>query len=249
MGAYDGAEVCELIGIFMLSLLSNQINKNHIGLYRYDGLAILKNTSGPAAENLKKKIQKLFTEKDLDIIVQCNLKITNYLDMTRNLNNGSYSPYRKPTKKPTIFPLIQTTLHQSLKKFHGQLKKDSQFCHHQKIFFRSQPFTMRNAQKTVDIKPSYNINNQMKTIKTKRKENVTLFGSIHHTASQLKPISEEYPPNHKFVKIFNKNTIKLSYSCMPNIRSKINCHNKKYYNPSPQSHKNYATALLKTIAQ
>ena len=73
-GAYDGPEVCELIGIFMLSLLSKHINKNHIGLYRDDGLAILKNTSGPEAEKLKKKYQKLFKEKDLDIIVQCNLK-------------------------------------------------------------------------------------------------------------------------------------------------------------------------------
>ena len=32
--AYDGTEVCELIGILMLSLLSKHINKNHIGLYR-----------------------------------------------------------------------------------------------------------------------------------------------------------------------------------------------------------------------
>ena len=31
-GAYDGAEVCELICILMLSLLSKPINKNHIGL-------------------------------------------------------------------------------------------------------------------------------------------------------------------------------------------------------------------------
>ena len=45
MGAYDWTEVCELIGIFMLSLLSK--HKNHIGLYRDDGLAILKDTSGP----------------------------------------------------------------------------------------------------------------------------------------------------------------------------------------------------------
>ena len=50
MGAYDGAEVCELIGIFNLSLFSKHINKNHIGLYRDDGLATLKNTSGPEAE-------------------------------------------------------------------------------------------------------------------------------------------------------------------------------------------------------
>ena len=99
MDAYDGAEVCELIGIFMLSLLSKHINKNHIGLYRDDGLAILKNTSGPEAEKLKKKLQKLFKEKDLDIIIQCNLKITNYLDITLNLNDGSYRPYRKPNEE------------------------------------------------------------------------------------------------------------------------------------------------------
>ena len=51
---------------------------------------------------------------------------------------------------------------------------------------------MKNAQKIADIKPSYNINNQKKTIETKRKENVTLFRSIHHTASPLKPILGEY---------------------------------------------------------
>ena len=79
----------------MLLLLSKQINKNHIGLYRDGGLAILKNTSGPEAEKLKKKFQKLFKEKYLDIIVQCNLKITNYLDITLNLNDDSYRPYRK----------------------------------------------------------------------------------------------------------------------------------------------------------
>ena len=99
MGAYDGAEVCELIGIFMLPLLNKHINKNHIGLYRDNGLAILKTTSGPEAEKLVKKFQKLFKQKDLDIIGQCNLKMTNYLDITLNLNDGSYRPYRKPNEE------------------------------------------------------------------------------------------------------------------------------------------------------
>ena len=106
MGAYDGAEVCELIGIFMVSLLSKHINKNHIGLYRDDGLAILKNTSGPEAEKLKKKLQKLFKEKDLGIIIQCNLKITNYLDITLNLNDDSYRPYRKPKEETNYIHII-----------------------------------------------------------------------------------------------------------------------------------------------
>ena len=106
MGAYDGPEVCELIGIFMLSLLSKHINKNHIGLYRDDGLAILKNTSDPEAEKLKRKFQKLFKEKGLDIIIECTLKITNYLDITLNLNDGSYRPYRKPNEESNYFPIM-----------------------------------------------------------------------------------------------------------------------------------------------
>ena len=88
MGAYDRAEVCELIGIFMLSLISKHTNKNHIGLYKDDGLAILKNTSGPEVDKLKKKFQKLFKEKYIHIIVQCNLKFTNYFDLTLNLKGG-----------------------------------------------------------------------------------------------------------------------------------------------------------------
>ena len=44
MGSYSGAEVCGLIGIFMLSLLCKHINKNQIGLYRDDDLAFLENT-------------------------------------------------------------------------------------------------------------------------------------------------------------------------------------------------------------
>ena len=47
MGAYDGAEVCELVGTFLLYKLSLKHNKNKIGLYRDDGLAIFKNISGP----------------------------------------------------------------------------------------------------------------------------------------------------------------------------------------------------------
>ena len=106
MGTQDEAEVCELIGIFILSLLSKHMNKNHIGLYWDDnGLAILNNTSGPEAAKLKKKFQKLFKEKDLDINIQCYLKITNHLDITLNLNDGLYHPYRKPNEETNYIHL------------------------------------------------------------------------------------------------------------------------------------------------
>ena len=37
MGAYDGAEVCELVGTFLLEKISEICNKSNIGLYRDDG--------------------------------------------------------------------------------------------------------------------------------------------------------------------------------------------------------------------
>ena len=43
MGSYDGAETCELIGAYMLSLIAPKF-KNEVGLYRDDGLAICKAT-------------------------------------------------------------------------------------------------------------------------------------------------------------------------------------------------------------
>ena len=52
----------------MLPLLSKHIDKNHIGLYRDDSLAILKNTSSPEAEKTQEKFQMLFKEKDLDTL-------------------------------------------------------------------------------------------------------------------------------------------------------------------------------------
>ena len=96
MGAFDGAEVCELVGTYLLSLISQTYEKKDIGLYRDDGLAVFKNRSGPQNERIKKKIQQIFKDKGLEAVIQCNRKIVDYLDITFNLNDGSFRPCRKP---------------------------------------------------------------------------------------------------------------------------------------------------------
>ena len=96
MGAYDGAEVCELIGIFLLNLLGQQHDTKNIGLYRDDGLLIFKNCSGLQMEKIKKHLQKVFKNNALDVIIECNMKVVNYLDVTFNLDDGTYRPYQKP---------------------------------------------------------------------------------------------------------------------------------------------------------
>ena len=60
MGAFDGAEVCEAVGKFLLYQFSKSYNKKDVGLYRDDGLAIFRNVSG-------RKNQKRYRKKDLKI--------------------------------------------------------------------------------------------------------------------------------------------------------------------------------------
>ena len=95
MGAYDGAEVCELVGTFILHQLASKYNKNNIGLYRDDGLAAFKDTSGPESARIKKDFVKVFKRNGLNLTIKCNMKIVDYLDVTFNLNDGSYKPFRK----------------------------------------------------------------------------------------------------------------------------------------------------------
>ena len=54
MGTYDGAEVSELVGTFLLDETSVKNDKNSIGLYRDSGLSVVKNSIWKNKKELKK---------------------------------------------------------------------------------------------------------------------------------------------------------------------------------------------------
>ena len=54
MGSHDGAEICELVGLFILNHLSKKFGKESIGLYRDDGLALIKSKSARLADKTRK---------------------------------------------------------------------------------------------------------------------------------------------------------------------------------------------------
>ena len=48
-------------------------------------------------------------------------------------------------------------------------------------------------------------------------------------------LSKHFPWNHTIHKIFNRNTVKISYSCLRNISSVISSHNRNILSPKQQS--------------
>ena len=103
MEAFDGAEIFEAVGNFLLYQLSKKYNEKDIGLYRDDGLAMFKNVSGSKAEKIQKGIQKLFKDNHLNITIQCNPKIVDYLDVTFNLSNATYRAFCNPNNENHIY--------------------------------------------------------------------------------------------------------------------------------------------------
>ena len=93
MGACNGAEVCELVGLFLLNSLANKFNNNSVGLYR-DGLDAFKNINGHHVDKIRKEFHQLLKANGLSLEIECNLKTVNYPDITLDLNTGTYKTYR-----------------------------------------------------------------------------------------------------------------------------------------------------------
>ena len=88
MGAPDGAEVCELVGLFLLNEVKRAFPELEFGIYRDDGLAIHRRIPGPRMERMKKDLVALFKSHGLSITIDTNLESTNFLDITLDLGSG-----------------------------------------------------------------------------------------------------------------------------------------------------------------
>ena len=102
MGSYDGAEICKLVGLYILSILGKVYEIQNIGLYRDDGLACLHKISEPASDKIRKDIIRTFRENfGSKITITTNLKTVNFLDVTFNICTGKCQPYKKANDTPT----------------------------------------------------------------------------------------------------------------------------------------------------
>ena len=99
MGCFDGAEVCELVGVYILHLLRTVMRKENVGLYCDNVIGILQNSSGPEIECKRKQIIQIFKSCGLNITVKTNLKTVDFLDARLDLINNTYQPYRKPNSE------------------------------------------------------------------------------------------------------------------------------------------------------
>ena len=169
MGAYDGAEVFELVGLFMLNKVSEKYNKKAVGLYRDDGLAVFKNISDPESELIKKYFQSLFKKYGLEIIIECNKNVVDYLDVTFNLKDGTYKSYHKPDNKITYINVQSNHPPNIIKQLPKTIKQRlSNNSSNETIFNEATPlYEKALSEAGYDVKLKYHPNKETKQ-KTKK---------------------------------------------------------------------------------
>ncbi len=240
MGSFDGAETCELIGLYILSQLQ-KLGIN-LGLYRDDGLAV-SDKSPRQTENIKKKICKIFNENDLRITIKANLKSINFLDITMDLRSAQFKPYMKDSNTPLYVhkesnhpPNILTNIPESIN------NRLSSISSNENVFNEAKPPYQEalnksgyNYQLKFKESPSSNTENPSGNNRKNRsrKKQITWFNPPYSRNVKtnigkkfLNLVDKYFPKDHKLRPILNRNTVKISYSCMPNMKNIISQHNK-----------------------
>ena len=189
-------------------------------------------------KRVRKEFHQLFKENGLSLEIECNLKTVNYLDITLDLNTGTYKPYRKPNDEilyihaksnhpanilkqlPISIETRLSNLSSNPEIFHEASK------HYQNILNQS------GYDYKLQYKPPNNENENKSKSSKNRKRSIIWFNppfskNVSNNISKyfLLLVQKHFPNNRKYHKIFSKNNVKISYSCIANIKSFINMHN------------------------
>ena len=160
----------------------------------------------------------------------------NYLDVTLNLNNGSFKPYHKPddiiqytNKESNHPPSIVEHLPASIEKRLSNNSSDEKIFKEVAIYYEDTLNKAGYINNLVYHTPS--TSNQENKNKS-RQRNAIWFNPPYSKnvatrigQSFLQLIDTHFPKTHIFNNIFNRSKVKVSYSSMQNIKGIINNHN------------------------
>ena len=238
MGSFDGAETCEIVALYLLSKLSKVIPPSQLGLYRDDGLGMIPNANGPKMDKLRKDIIKIFKNEGLNVTCESNLKETDFLDVTFNIETAKYYPYRKPNDNPQYINTSSNHPPQVIKQIPSTISQRLSRISCDETEFNKVRDTYQKALSdsghSETLKFESPQESMSKNSNRKRRRNVIWFNppfnknletNLGHKFLNL--LAKHFPKSHRYHKLFNKNSVKLSYSCTPNVSMLIKKFNRK----------------------
>ena len=167
------------------------------------------------------------------------MKTVDFLDVRFDLVQNTYQPYRKPNNEPVYIhkhsnhpPNILNELPKSINKRISDISCNEHVFNNAKITYEKALNSSGFDEKLIYNTCKNDENNKEKKKKRKRKiiwYNPPFSLNVKSNVGKLffKILAKNFPKSNPLSKIFNKNTVKLSYSCTRNMKSIISDHNKQ----------------------
>jgi hypothetical protein len=151
-----------------------------------------------------------------------------------DLNSSSYSPYNKPGNTPLYVHANSNHPPQVLRNILLTVNKRLSAISSNEENFKRTTGIYQKALQDSGYNYELKYTNTTSTQKKKtRKRNITWYNPPYNKSVKtnigrafLDIIKTSFPPSHILHKIFNKNTVKLSYSCTTNMENLISTANK-----------------------
>ena len=165
-------------------------------------------------------------------MIETNLKSVRFLDAEFDLRTNSYRPFRKPGSQLLYVNRKSNHPPSVLKQIpNGVAKRLSDISSSEEIFRKSAPEyqeALRKSGYTEELRYEKSGNQRRR----KRRRNIIWYNPPFSANVKtnvgilfLSLIRTHFHKNHRYHKIFNMNTIKVSYSCVRNVASIIRGHN------------------------
>ena len=236
MGAFDSAESCDIVGLYLLDQLSNRIKELEVGIYRDDALGVVE-TTARNAEKIRQKIIQIMSEHGLKITSTANLKVVEFLDVSLDLKNECYRPFIKPGDRPRYVNSKSNHPPSILRNIPLAINKRlSSISSSKEIFDQAAPLYQTELNRGGY---THKLEYQKPTEETKRKRHrkILWFNPPFNTNLKtnvgrkfLNLIDKHFPRGSLLYPLINRYKVKLSYRCMPNMGAQINKHNSKILN-------------------
>ena len=240
IGSYDGAEVCEMVGLFMLQKLKEKFPEEEMGLYRNDGL-MATGKSGPQTSRLEKDMHVLFKDEGLKITTEANLVKTEFLDVLLDLETGTRRPYRKPGDKPRYVhqmsnhpPAVKKQMPIMVERRISDLSSTKELFEEEKEVYQ-EALNEAGYKHKLEFKQSsrkQNRNRQRRTIWFNPPWNEGVSTNLTQLFRRL--IRKHFPVGSELSRVFNVQNLRLSYCCTRNMESIVSAHNRKLLNTPQQ---------------
>ena len=237
-GSLDSCQICELVGIYLLSEIAKFVDPKGNGLYRDDGLLMLR-IGKRQMEILRQKLVKLFGENGFTIEVKHSVKSIEFLDVQMDITTNTHRPYKKPIDKikyvhkdsnhpPAVIKQIPRTVEDRL----SMLSSTKEIFEEVKGPYQQ---ALKDSGHDHQLKFNENVGKNKKKSRHRKviwfnppwsKSLKTPVGKIF-----LSLLEKHFPKGSPLYRFYNKQTIKISYSTVRNLKAHITSHNRKILSP------------------